>query len=341
MTLHAYDFIPSPLWLLTVLHILTLTLHFVAMNLLAGGAAILGYFWATGRGTTPTAQRYTRALPAIMAATITLGVAPLLFVQLVYPRQVYGASIASAWLWIAIIPALVVAYYLVYGAAFGKPEKGHAKWYLLGALVVFLYVSFVYSSVFAMGERMKLIAELYARNQAGILVNPAIGEYIARWGHMLLGALTVAGFFLGIIAGKDEAAFRSAKKIFVWGIVGTSLLGIVYMFSLHDIIRPFMLGSGILAVALGFVLTLVAILFFFTRRFWTAGTLVFVSMLAMVFARHEVRLLRLVGQYDPASVPVHPQWGVFALFLFFFVVALGIVAWMARVFFFGPKIEAT
>lgn len=340
MTLHAYDFIPSPLWLLLVLHILTLTLHFIAMNLLAGGAAILAYLGMTGRGQTLAARRYLRTLPAIMAATITLGVAPLLFVQLIYPRQVYGASITSGWLWLAIIPLLIVAYYLVYAASLGKPASGHAKWYLLGALAVFLYVSFVYSSVFSMGERMGLIKALYAKSQSGLIVNPALGEYLARWGHMLLGAVTVAGFLLGALAGEDEATFRTAKRIFLWGMLATAALGIVYLFTLSDIIRPFMLGPGIVAVTLGVVLSLMALYFFFTRRLWVAGSLIFVSMLAMVFARHEVRLLRLAGVYDPGTVPVHPQWGVFALFLFFFVVALGVVVWMARAFFSGPKAKA-
>ena len=32
-----YQFLPAPLWLITVLHILTLTLHFAAMNFLLGG----------------------------------------------------------------------------------------------------------------------------------------------------------------------------------------------------------------------------------------------------------------------------------------------------------------
>jgi hypothetical protein len=340
VTPHAYDFIPAPLWLLTVLHVLTLTLHFIAMNLLAGGAAILAYLQMTGRGGSPAARRYTRALPAIMAATITLGVAPLLFVQLIYPRQVYGASITSGWLWLAIIPALIVAYYLVYAASFGKADNAHARWYLLGALAVFLYVSFVYSSVFSMGERMELIKTLYAKSQSGLIVNPALGEYLARWGHMLLGALTVAGFFLGALAGKDAAAFRTAKRLFLWGMVGASVLGIVYMLTLGDILGPFMRGPGIYAVTLGVVLSLAALHYFFTRRLWIAGILVFVSMLTMVFARHEVRLLRLAGQYDPATVPVHPQWVVFGLFLFFFVVGLGVVAWMARVFFSGPKAKA-
>ena len=337
MTLHAYDFIPAPLWILTALHLLTLTLHFVAMNLLAGGAAVLAFLWARGRSGEKAVARYTRALPSIMAATITFGVAPLLFVQLVYPRQIYGASIASGWFWIAIIPAVTVAYYLVYASSTAEAGSKRARWYLLGALAVFFYVSFVYSSVFSMGDAPPEIAALYGASQGGLVLNPHVGTYLARWGHMLLGALTLAGFFLGVLAGQEEKTFRTAKRIFLWAMVGAAALGTVYLLTLGKVLGPFMHSAGIWALAVGILLSLGALHFFFTKRFWVSGTMVFVSMLTMVFARHEVRLLRLAGSFDPATVPVHPQWGVFALFLLFFVVALALLFYMARAFFFGPK----
>jgi hypothetical protein len=337
MSMHAYDFIPAPLWILTTLHLVTLTLHFVAMNLLAGGAAVLAFLWARGRSGEKAVGRYTRALPSIMAATITFGVAPLLFVQLVYPRQIYGASITSGWFWFGIIPAVTLAYYLVYAASTAKAESRRVRWYLLGALAVFFYVSFVYSSVFSMGEVPPAIAALYGTSQAGLVLNPHVGTYLARWGHMLLGALTLAGFFLGVLAGDEEKTFRTAKRIFLWAMVGASVLGLVYLVTLGKVFGPFLHSAGLWAVVLGILLSLGALHFFFTRRFWISGTMVFVSVLAMVFARHEVRLLRLAGSFDPASVPVHPQWGVFALFLLFFVVALALLFYMARAFFFGPR----
>ncbi len=43
MNLPDYQFLSAPLWLITVLHVLTLTLHFVAMNFLFGGVIITLY----------------------------------------------------------------------------------------------------------------------------------------------------------------------------------------------------------------------------------------------------------------------------------------------------------
>jgi predicted PurR-regulated permease PerM len=61
--------------------------------------------------------------------------------------------------------------------------------------------------------------------------------------------------------------------------------------------------------------------------------MLFVSLLGMVITRHYVRLLELQGQFDPSTIPVKPQWSVFAVFLLFFVVAIGVVWYMVRVFF--------
>ena len=101
MNLPDYNFIPAPLWLITVLHILTLTLHFVAMNFLVGGVIIVLWGKFTDRWNHPVVKKFISAFPSAMAATVTLGVAPLLFVQLVYHRQVYAASIVSGWpIWV-------------------------------------------------------------------------------------------------------------------------------------------------------------------------------------------------------------------------------------------------
>jgi hypothetical protein len=50
-----------------------------------------------------------------------------------------------------------------------------------------------------------------------------------------------------------------------------------------------------------------------------------------------VRLLRLAGEFDPASWRVAPQWSPFAMFLVCFVVMLAVLAWMLRMFFGAKK----
>lgn len=73
--------------------------------------------------------------------------------------------------------------------------------------------------------------------------------------------------------------------------------------------------------------------FFFKKNFPVSGAMLFVSLLGLVYARHIVRLLKLAGQFDPASWRIAPRWGPFVLFLVCFVMALSVVAYMLRLFF--------
>ena len=157
MNLPSYNFLPAPLWLITVLHILTLTLHFLAMNFLLGGLIVLLFARLKGKWEVPAVRTYIRLLPSAVAATVTLGVAPLLFLQLVYYGPVYSASIVSGRFWLFIIAAVIIAYYLLYASSFRR-ESGRAGFAgtLAFALPVLLYVSLVYSTVFSMAERPEL-----------------------------------------------------------------------------------------------------------------------------------------------------------------------------------------
>ena len=83
------------------------------------------------------------------------------------------------------------------------------------------------------------------------------------------------------------------------------------------------------------VLSLLSIHFYFKKNFPISGLLVFLSLLGMFTARHILRLLRLDGFHDPSAYPVNPQWSTFALFLLFFVIAIGTMGYMIRLYFKG------
>jgi len=53
-------------------------------------------------------------LPFAVSAAITAGVAPLLFVQIVYPQNFYTANLLLSWRWMIVIPTLIAAFYLLY-----------------------------------------------------------------------------------------------------------------------------------------------------------------------------------------------------------------------------------
>jgi hypothetical protein len=334
MNLPSYEFLPAPLWLITGLHVLTLSLHFVAMNFLVGG--VVAVFWGKLGGASghPLSGTLVRLFPSLMAATVTLGVAPLLFLQLVYPRQVYAAAIVMGWFWMAVAAAVILSYYLLYAASHSQgPGMRRRRLYVGVALLGLVYVSLLYSSVFSLAERPELIRQLYARTQSGLSWNPALGDYSFRWLHMILGAVTVGGFFVGLLGRADDAAFRLGRNFFLWGMVGAALAGFAWLFSLGNDLNPLMRTPAIWALNLGIVLAAGALHFFFQKRFLPSGAALFVSLILMVYTRHQVRLLRLDGAYDPSSLPVTPQWSVFAVFLACLLAAIAAVALMLRMFF--------
>ncbi|MBI5683530.1 MAG: hypothetical protein HZC54_00485 [Verrucomicrobia bacterium] len=341
MNLPDYQFISAPLWLVTVLHLLTLSLHFMAMNFLLGGVIITLLSNARKRWDDATAVKFARLFPAATAATVTLGVAPLLFLQLVYPRQVYAAAIVSGWFWLGVPAAVIVAYYALYRASFAGQRTGRAgKAVLLLALAGLLYVSLVYSSVFSMAEQPGLIRDLYARDQSGFVWNPAVGDYALRWLHMVFGALTVGGFFVGLLGRNDVEVFATGKRFFVGGMVAAALVGMAYLLALQEHLLALMRSPAIWALTASVLLSLVSLHFFFKKNFWLSGIMLFLSLAGMVFVRHTVRLLRLAGEFDLASWRVAPQWSPFAMFLACFVVMLVVVAWMLRMFFGAKKSAA-
>jgi hypothetical protein len=306
------------------------------MNFLFGGLAVILFGRIDDRWQNPAVQKYIKLLPTAMAATITLGVAPLLFVQLVYPRQVYGASIVSGWFWLFITGAAIIAYYCFYAASFRQKSGEHISYFLWPALACLAYVSVVYSSVFTLAEHTNRIHAVYSQCQAGWTINPDVGSWIFRWLHMITGAITVGGFFVGWIGRENDQVHRVGKQFFTWGMVTAAVFGFVYLFTLGDYLVPFMRTPAIWALTVGIVLSAGALHFYFKKRFAPAAAMVLVSVIMMVYTRHHVRLLHLAETYDPSTMPIQPQWSIFVVFLIFFLIAIGLVWYMLRLLFSKP-----
>jgi hypothetical protein len=334
VTLPDYHFLSAPLWVVTGLHLLTLTLHLLAMNILFGGALITLWSSLRGRWDGSQAVSFSRLLPAATAATVSLGVAPLLFLQLVFPRQVYAAAIVSGWFWLLIIAAVITAYYAFYRASFSGQRTGRANHAMLGlATAGLLYVSLVYTSVFSMAEQPALVRALYLKNQSGWVWNPEFGSYALRWLHMMLGALTVGGFFVGLMGRDDPKVLATGRQAFVGGMGAAALAGLAYLLSVTDYLRAFMHTPAILVLTASVLLSLASLHFFSRQGFWVAGATLFLSVFGMVYVRHSLRLLRLGEAFAPASWRIAPQWSPFLLFLVCFLLMLATLVWMFRLFF--------
>jgi len=347
--------IPGPYWLFTILHWLTFSLHLIAMNVLFGGLLVLLIFRSS-----PARGRifpvFTKFFPTVMAATITLGIAPLLFLQVIYGRFFYSASIVAGWNWLLIIPVVLVVYYLLYLVSL-KPNltDGTRGKILILAAIGFVYVSYTLSLLLDLTEKPDLWASLYLASGGGFIISPDFLEVLFRWLHMIAGALAVAGIFIQVFSlhnknFKDDRGLQKfGARVFLHGVILATLFGLTYLFT-WDVatIKAFLKSPGLHALIGAIILNVVALILNFRSvvskrpqlKIWTIAFLVFAGVFCMVIARHALRLVYLERHFDPAVLSINPQWSVFLMFLLTFVAGLVTLFWMIRKYFRSPQSAA-
>jgi hypothetical protein len=347
--------LPAPYWLFTVLHWLTFTLHLIAMNILVGGVLLL-VISRTGPLRKHLFESLTKLFPTVLAATITLGVAPLLFLQVIYGKFFYSASIISGWNWFLIIPVVIIVYYLLYLVSMRKNLSDSARIDLLVlALIGFVYVSYTLTMISDLAEKPDLWGELYRASPAGMSLNPSFGETIFRWLHILAGAMAVFGIVVQLFSiyhkkvKGNRDLLRYGGRIFMLGAIKASLLGLIYFFILDkEIIVAFLGSPGLHAVIGAIILNIIALVLSYRAvsaerphlKIWTTAVLVFAGVFCMVIARHSLRLIYLEGHFDPTALAVNPQWSVFTVFIVLFIGGLITLFWMIRKFFTSSRASA-
>ena len=111
--------IPGPPWLFHFLLVFTFFLHLIFMNLTLGGTLMA--FVANLRGGGRTSDANTVLAKRLMGVNtyaislaITTGVAPLLFVQVLYQQYFYSGTILLGWVWFNMLVLLMIGYYAAY-----------------------------------------------------------------------------------------------------------------------------------------------------------------------------------------------------------------------------------
>lgn len=128
--------LPTPSIWYVLLYAVTLLLHAAFMSYVLGGALLLGLaglrgllggrphrqhgaphggpLHGSGGALAPMARVLKDWMPSALSAAITAGIAPLLFVQILYQQEFYSANLLSFHRWMAMLPVLIVGFYLLY-----------------------------------------------------------------------------------------------------------------------------------------------------------------------------------------------------------------------------------
>jgi hypothetical protein len=351
--------LPAPVWLFKGLHLLTLSLHFIAVEMLIGGllmAVLLNLSASTGRGDRTAALRggaaaaLARRLPVVMTYVINLGVPPLLFAQVLYGRELYTSSVLIGARWIAVIPLLIACYWLLYRFADGA-ERGRRVWWI-GALSWLIAggIAKIYSTNIALMVRPEVWRDMYAATAIGHHLPPADPTLLPRWIFMLVGGLWVSGLWMLWIAGRKPVEISLAT--YLAGLGGRLVLvGIVAqaaaLWWLTQSLSP-QVQAGLTAHALYAVARFAwiggAAVVFLTGA-WAAirrpaapwigyvgALLSLLTIASWTIVRDGIRDLTLSARsFDVWDRVVVTNWGVVVIFLVVFVAGLGGVAWLVSV----------
>jgi hypothetical protein len=334
--------LPAPLWLLHVLLVFTFVLHLLAMNLLAGGVGLLavsGYLGRRQPRHRELTRRVARVMPPVVAFTITLGVAPLLFLQLVYGQLFYTSSVMMAWAWLAVVLLVMIGYYGVYWVAMQEDESQKRGFGVIAVTaLLFLVVMMIFVQNMSFLQRPTDFYPRFLQTTVGNYLGSLHARTLLRYAHFLVAALALAGLGLALLArawreNAPEFATWARSYGTKWFMIGTGVelaVGLGFLFSQPIDIRNLFLGGDQLATAIlavGVVLAVLAIgVAPKSIPLATAAIVGTVGLMAIV--RFLLRRAYLNPYFDPRTLPVESQWVVFGLFVLLLVVGLAIVAWM-------------
>jgi len=350
--------LPAPVWLMKLLHVVTLSLHFVAVEMLLGGlllAVLLSLFRSSPLALT-TARALARRLTVVMTYVINLAVPPLLFAQVLYGRALYTSSVLMGVYWISIIGILIPTYWLLYRFS-ARLDAGKSAWWVgLPAWLMAGFVARLLSSNMTLMLRPEVWQSMYSSSAMGAYLPTGDPTLEPRWLMMMAGGFFIGGLWLIYLSGRST--FTADAKSYMVGLGGklAAFCGVVYLAAgiWAASVQPAVVKAGLagqsdypLYKICGFAgygwlaLVAVAIVVGAVAGFgkisgaWMSWTGVLLAVLVeIMFAvyRDGVRDLTLLSKnYDVWNRVVVTNWNVVGLFLVLFVGGVGVIGWLVSV----------
>lgn len=348
--------LPAPVWLFKVLEVLTVSLHFSAVQVLIGGL-LVGTTWSLlgrrkeNRITTDAAGVVVCRLPIVMTYVINLGVPPLLFAQVLYGRALYTSSILIGAFWIAVVFLLTVGYALLY-LIVDRAKDGKAwGWIGLVVLLITAKIAMIYSSNMTLMIRPQVWLEMYRSDPHGLHWNGGDPTVLPRWLFMMLGGLSLGGAGLMFLGMKKKIGAETSQFLRLWGarlvVVGIPVQAVVGYWVIRaqpESVQSALGASGlyrgclVIWVAAGLLLVVVGLRAQARAAspswLWPGltGGLALLEVVATVVFRGGIRDVTLLARgFDVWERQVASNWIVLSAFPLFLVLGLAVLFWLATV----------
>lgn len=255
----------SPTQFYLILFVLTWVLHVAFMGYVLAGSLYVA--WATvfpgksqrPRSEQPVCELLREWIPFMLSGAITAGVAPLLFVQVIYRQEFYTANLLLGWRWLMVIPVLIVAFYLLYLLK----SRAVATWSLAARAITvsavagsFLFVAFCWTTNHLLGINRSGWADSYETGTVVAALFPLILRLLT-WvsGVFPVMCLIVAWQIHGNVASgvsadlptdspDDSKSNHSLGGLAITSLIAATLLAIAYSFLLPKDVRGYVWGSA-------------------------------------------------------------------------------------------------
>lgn len=348
---------PLPTAWYLVLYVVTLVIHVLFMNYVLAGTGWLAISRLLGPiddQRQPIQSILRDWMPFFLSAAITAGVAPLLFIQILYKQSFYTANLLLFHRWMAILPVLIVGFYLLYLLK-TKRVSNRAPWLQrtigLAAFLCFAFIAYSWTENHLLSiKNTAAWGEFYAQQrlkhfEAALI--PRLGIwFIGSIPTMLVMVLWQVWFQQNRQQDRphpwpDEAIRRQARQSAIGALIGlggAGLAAVTYMSVAWEEVSgaafSFMAAPFALLAAVGLVVQVVG----WTRLGKTAelsakglGILsvgVSLTVIGMTVVREAIRLqsLNITPLFDQHADAA--QIGGLSVFLLFFVINGLLVAWV-------------
>ena len=322
--------------------LLTFVLHLLMMNTMLGSSIIALATELGGRDDKPRLNKViSRKLPYTIAFTVNFGVAPLLFLQVLYGHFIYCSSVLMAVYWLSVVALLIVAYYCAYLYDFKFDElAGSRAIFIAITTILLLLIGFFFSNNMTFMQRPEAWTR-YFSNPRGTLLNLSDKTLYPRYLHFVTASVAVAGLFQAILAKRrldrgDVGARWNLEKGMRWFSGATlvqMLIGLWFLMSLPPDKRQLFLGDSGYATALliiGVCVALAVLVLGHKGLVWPSAAALLAAIVPMTLMRDALRRAYLAPYFSLSDLKVTGHYSPLIAFLIVFVIGVTVIGYMLK-----------
>jgi hypothetical protein len=209
---------PWPTAFYLTFYLVTLVVYWVFMQyVLAGSAYVVAarVFFVRSDLPRPIDDLLREWLPLMLSGAITAGIAPLLFLQILYQQQFYSANLLLFHRWMAVLPTLIAGFYLLYLVR----TKRFDRWPIpirvgvsAAAFACFAFIAWSWTENHLLSLDKDIWPEHYAAGRVLCQTKPLVPRLLVWLVTAFPTMATIIGWQLWYVWGKRRAEIPGGSR---------------------------------------------------------------------------------------------------------------------------------